>query len=371
MKPFSSENKIYFLIKDLSPGGAEKVCVMLYNILIKKGLNITLVALNLKNKTLFNRLDENAKVIDINVNSVRKSIWPLLKIIIKNKPDLILSFHIEPCIVISILKNLLRLRTTIVLRSINTLSHAYNNPTRLIDKYLVFPLLKTQLQKMNLIIAQSTGMQEDLIMNFNISNQKIITIFNPSVLTSNNPSKLPKSPTGVEFTFIGRLETQKGLYDLIEIFDNVIRINSEVKLNILGTGSLYNDLQNIIRQRNLSRNIRLLGYTENVGPYIMKSKAVVLTSLYEGFPNVLVESIALGTPVISYDCPSGPSDIIINTVNGILVPYLDQAKFSKAVIKVVNNEIKFDRDIVLSTSERFQINDISKQYYDVLTCKYN
>src|SRR5690606_4579843 len=105
--------------------------------------------------------------------------------------------------------------------------------------------------------------------------------------------------------------------------------DKEVILKLLGKGSLENELKKLAKDLGIEDRVIFEGFQEDVISYIISAKVVALTSLYEGFPNVLVESIALGTPVVSFDCQSGPSEIIIDGVNGYLVKYLDKDDFAK------------------------------------------
>ena len=89
-----------------------------------------------------------------------------------------------------------------------------------------------------------------------------------------------------------------------------------------------------------------------MAPYYSNAKATLLTSLYEGFPNVLIESISLGTPIISFDCKSGPSEIVIDGENGYLINFKDVNCFSAAIDRLMNEDLLYEK--VVQTSLRFE-----------------
>jgi glycosyltransferase involved in cell wall biosynthesis len=210
-------------------------------------------------------------------------------------------------------------------------------------------------------------MKEDMVKNFSIAESKITIIPNPaynliSITTDSTEYKMDSQ----EILFVGRLTFDKGLNHLLDIFSIALSQLPELHLRIVGEGELKKMVQDKIKKMGLSKSISLEGYQANLLPYYSNAKATVLTSVREGFPNVLVESISFGTPVISFDCPSGPRDIIVKNVNGILIEHLNTKEFAKAIINVVNGNIKFDKQKVIETSYRFNLERIINQYEKLL-----
>ena len=118
---------------------------------------------------------------------------------------------------------------------------------------------------------------------------------------------------------IGRLEPQKGFDLLISAWRKVAEINPNWILDIYGEGSAYNELLDMIKINNLSGSINLKGITKDVKKELLTSDFYVMSSRYEGLPMVLLESIACGLPIVSFDCPTGPAEIIENNDCGLLV----------------------------------------------------
>lgn len=364
------ENKnITLLIKRLNHGGAEKVCVTLCNELIHRKYNVELWILDSRDTVLAKQLNKNVKIKSLKKKHVRNSILSLIQLFLTRKPKHIIIFNIELAILSIAIKSVFFLKTKLIVRSINTLSQAFKSSRKNWKKALTFKMIKYTLPYSNKIIAQSQGMKEDLIENFHIKSTKIATIHNPafniSTINSTNNSKILSN----EFLYIGRLQPQKGLQNLIRIFNMAYSKNSNIHLTIVGDGPEEIKLKQMSENMGLSSVISFLGYQPDTSPLYKKAKATVLTSLYEGFPNVLVESIAVGTPVIAFDCPSGPKDIITQGVNGILIPNMDFEAFSKAMLSVANDEIQFNKSDIIKTANKFSISTIINKYEEVLNDK--
>ena len=163
---------------------------------------------------------------------------------------------------------------------------------------------------------------------------------------------------------------QKDHMTLLKAFRLVCKkINAN--LIILGKGKNYNKIKNFITDNNLHTNVKLLGFKENPYPYIKLSDIFVLTSKFEGLPNVLLESIFLKKPIISTDCPTGPKEILSKGKYGKLVKVGDYKNIAKALINFYRNKKVFTKKIILGYKDLkrfdFQINclkylEIIKKY---------
>lgn len=137
---------------------------------------------------------------------------------------------------------------------------------------------------------------------------------------------------------IGRLTADKDQLTLIEIWKNIIpNIDKDWNLYIVGNGELKETLISKISEYNLSTRIKLLPPIENIEKYYEKASIFALTSKSEGFGMVLLEAISFGLPVISFDCPSGPRDIIHNDVNGYLIKPESLIDYQNKLITLINN----------------------------------
>lgn len=359
-----SSNSICILNNTLNSGGAEKNCVVLCNELASRGFEVELWITRLGNSPLLPLIDERVKIRPIPGKRVRNTLITLKDMMINCKSTILLIYNIELMVPAYFINKLYNLQLKIIARSITTLSMDYNTQS-LLGKKIWFNLIRYTANKIDYMIAQSTGMKEDLIKSFNISESKIKIIPNPVYNFTNKASKpINKNIKGI--LFVGRLTEAKGMNYLLEAFRIARKSIPDLYLTIVGTGDIVDELKNQIEKLELTDSISFEGYKNDLSSYYINAKATVLTSLVEGFPNVLVESISYGTPVISFDCPSGPKDIIIPHLNGILVEHLNIEDFAQAIIDVVNENIKFDKNKIIETSKRYNLESIITEYEQIL-----
>lgn len=153
--------------------------------------------------------------------------------------------------------------------------------------------------------------------------KNVTTIYNPvdyQKIKIKSEESLPQEyksifESGKVFINIGRLSPQKGQWHLIRAFKKVVEDHPKAKLIILGEGKLRPKLQSLIEKCGLKENVFLLGNQENVFPFLKAADCFVLSSLHEGLPNVVLEAKAIGIPIISTDCKTGPREIFAPEVS--------------------------------------------------------
>lgn len=187
-------------------------------------------------------------------------------------------------------------------------------------------------------IAQ--GIARELMENYGLSEKLIQVLPNPVDLervrslgqvAPGHPWFQLQQPVVVA---VGRLHRQKGLDVLIHAFARVRRSVS-CKLLILGEGPLHQELEQLIAREGLAEDAQLVGFQENPYSYMAHATTFVLSSRYEGFGNVLVEALALGTPVVSTRCPVGPEEILEAEQTGVLVPPEDEVALAQGILRVL------------------------------------
>lgn len=354
---------VTFLINSLNIGGSEKVCVTLSNELIKKGFNVNLIVVN-PSTPLEEKLHIKVNIIKLGYDKIYKSSSSVINTCRKINTDSLMVFDPELFVLAYASKTIFRKKFKLIFRCYNTLSKSFKFYSSKRYDYVNKPLIKAVLRLSKNIIAQSSGMKIDLVRNFKVKESKIIVIPNPAIVLDNSEEIVSKENI---ILYVGRISPQKGLKYLLSAFEKVIKSFPNYRLLIVGNGEeIYvSNIKRLADEMNLSNEISFEGNQTNISKYYKKAKVTVLSSLFEGFPNVLVESISLGTPIVSFDCESGPKDIIQNHVNGFLVPMLNVEELATSIIKLIENPLQ--KKSIIKSSESFSLETVVSAYIKVLT----
>ncbi|HYQ90484.1 MAG TPA: glycosyltransferase, partial [Candidatus Competibacteraceae bacterium] len=211
------------------------------------------------------------------------------------------------------------------------------------------PLMRHTYLQADAIIAVSDGVADDLAAHIDIPRQTITRIYNPTFFPElperakeavEHPWFAPGAPPVV--LSVGRLGRQKDFSTLLCAFARV-RSTRPLRLMILGEASDPDEqgdrlakLTALADELGITADFVLLGFVPNPFAYMARSAVLVLSSVHEGFPNVLVEAMACGCPVVSTDCPSGPAEILDNGRFGPLVPVGDEVAMAQAIVAVLD-----------------------------------
>ena len=209
-------------------------------------------------------------------------------------------------------------------------------------------------------------MKIDLVKNFNFDRNKIKVIYNPVHYKIEKAYDYKKIKKENFILVVGRLAKQKKHDIAIKIFSKIVSKYSKLKLKIAGKGDQKKHLRKLVYKYKIGRCVEFLGYKENLANLYKKANLTILTSAYEGLPNVLIESITLGTPVVSFDCPYGPREIIKNGINGFLVKNNDEMKFENKLIQAL--KFNWDREKIHKTAFAFK-NKLILDKYEIYLSK--
>ena len=142
---------------------------------------------------------------------------------------------------------------------------------------------------------------------------------------------------------VGRLAPEKQIHHLIRAFSILAKQNHDWDLAIVGAGPLLASLQNLVLTLELDERVKFIGRAGNIGDWYERADIYVLCSQFEGFPNTLAEAMAYGCAVVSYDCDTGPRDIVTSGVDGILVPPNNEEILANEIARLMADKATRER----------------------------
>ncbi len=223
-------------------------------------------------------------------------------------------------------------------------------------------------------IAISHQAKDDMISNFSLPPSIVHVIHNGidlvrirQLATHPLPPQPRLDPTRIRFIASGRLVPQKGFHDLLRAFASLQHERAS-QLLILGEGPLQNELHAMAEQLGIATDVIFLGWQQNPFAFLACADIFVLPSHYEGFPNALLEAMAVGLPVIATDCPSGPAELLDRGRYGMLVSPGDPCQLSAAMRTMAADSTLRQRltNKSLARASSYTIDNMVRQYEQVL-----
>jgi glycosyltransferase involved in cell wall biosynthesis len=355
---------IIFLIPSLRGGGAERVLVTILAHLSRTRFRATLAVVNLRDSSFLDELPGNLELIDLNCTRVRYAVWGIMRLIWRRRPDVVFSTLGHLNVAISVVRYFLPRDVRFIARETSVVSAVNDEPHQV---PLLNILYKLFYNKFDHVICQSVYMQDDLVQRYSFPQQKISVIPNPVDLerVRNKAGDLSIDCAYdcgvVNFVAVGRISREKGIDRLLDAI--AMLEDSSVHLTIVGDGPLSDDLKNRAVSTGLAGRVRFLGFQPNPYPYIAQANALVLSSLYEGFPNVVLEALACGTPVIATPAPGGLCEIVEGIGECEIADEISADALFRAIKRwLAGSRKRVDRSAV----DRFRVEKIVDLYQDCI-----
>ncbi|WP_200763267.1 glycosyltransferase [Nitrosophilus alvini] len=356
------KKKIFFIVPSMRGGGSERVISIILNHLDRSKFEILLALLRKEGKYL-DDLPRDIEIIDLDVKQARYSIFKIIYLIKQKKPDIVFSTLGYLNLLISIIKPIFSKKVKFIAResSIVSVQNQQEKHPNLFDF-----LYKNFYKNFDLIICQSNFMKSDLIKNYNIPDKKMVVINNPIDF-----DKIDKSAKTGEKLFnndkinllaVGRLDKVKGYDLLLKAF---VKLDEKFFLTVIGDGEEKENLLMLTKNLGIEDRITFKGFKKNPYKYMAQADLFILTSKYEGFPNVLLEANACGLPVVAFNCLGGTREIIKDGLNGFLVECENTEQLAIAIKKSI--QLKWNSLLIKNlVKEKFEIKEIIKRYEKVL-----
>lgn len=339
---------ILFILPNLNAGGAERVIVNIIRSLNCGEYNIYLVLIN-KIGELIDLIPSKVKIIDLGINRTRYSFLKMLLAIHKIKPELIFSSTNRTNILILTISYFLTCKPKIIIREPNSPYAQYI--LKQLPQYYIF-FIKLLYHKANIIIAQTESMKNEINKYFKIPESKIKVITNPIdhlYIDSQVKSTInPYSKGYINIVASGRIVKQKGFDFLIKAFKGVVDKNNNFRLYILGNegdDKYKRNLVSLINDLELNRYIFFKGFKSNPFVYYKYADLFVLSSRWEGLPNVVLESLYLSTPVVVTNCIPFFKKLLIDGQNGHIVEFGNEEDMVSRILQYKNIKVTFKIDL--------------------------
>lgn len=379
--------KLLIFINTLQSGGAERVVLLLlehlkddfeihlalYSNIVEYTVPAEIKILNLQQPLVQDKTIRFLKLPYIS--------WKVYRYCKKNNINTSVAFLYRPCYINALMKSFWRYKGHVIMcerTHQTTMQQSHSSIYRMFSKFMVIYSYK----RADLVLANSYAMQTDLIENFRIKTP-VRVIYNPIDLNFikthiNEQTDFVFEKDVFHFVNVGGFRKEKNHLLLVQAF--FILKNLPCKLVIVGGGVMENELKQKVRDLGLMDKVIFCGFDKNPFKYVYRSNCFVLSSDVEGFPNVLIEALACGKPVISTDCSSWPrellapvSDLHHRAINnyeigeyGLLTPVNDVAALAAAMKKMYEDEsLRKSYELkAAKRAEQFDVDEI-KQYFHV------
>jgi glycosyltransferase involved in cell wall biosynthesis len=366
MSGFEKERVALFL-PSLRGGGAERVMSNLARGFVERGLAVDMVLAKAEGPYL-SQLPPNVCMVDLGASRVLTSLPGLVHYLRRERPQALLSALDHANVVALWARALARVPTRIVVSVHNNISWSTRHAPTL--RARLTPLwVRPFYPWADAVVVVSQDAAEDLVRLTGLPWRKVRVIYNPVVTPEifskaqeplDHPWFAPGQPPVV--LGVGRLTIQKDFPTLIRAFA-LVRAQRPARLMILGEGEERPKLEALVRELGVDQDAALPGFVGNPYAYMARAAVFVLSSLWEGLPTALIEAMALGTPVVSTDCPSGPAEILEGGVWGKLVPVGDRDALSAAVVSSLDSPSLPD---ATRRAQDFSLDRIVGEYLELL-----
>jgi glycosyltransferase involved in cell wall biosynthesis len=355
-------------VASLFHGGVGKMRVHLINEFARRGVGVDLLLAD-RDSPYLDRVAGDIRIVDVGTSNAITGVPPLAYYLWRAQPRVLLTQRVRV--------NVLGLRACALARSA---AHSFltvnTNMTRELEalpprkRARHLALMRSYFPRNHGVIAVSRGVADDLAGLLGWPPQRIEVAPNPTI----TPEVLALAETPLEHSWfaagappvilgMGRLEPQKDFPTLLRAFA-LVRRGQAARLIILGEGKQRAALEQLAADLGIAADVQLPGFMPNPYHYLQRARLFVLSSAWEGSPNSLTEALALGTPLASTDCPSGPREILEDGRHGPLVPVGDVDALAAAMARTLAHPPS--REQLQAAAQRYTLARSATRYLELL-----
>jgi glycosyltransferase involved in cell wall biosynthesis len=339
--------RIAFLLPSLAGGGAERVTLNLAGGMVGRGLAVDLVLFRAAGPNL-DWVPDGVRVIDLGCRRYLASLRPLTLYMRQERPLALISALTHANLYALAARRLACVRSRVVVGVHAAIPEMRAEMSGVKARHLRPALIRLLYRDADCIVVVSRGAAESFRASFRNVGARVRVIYNPVLVPAlfalaKEPVEHPWLSAGEPpfLLAVGRLAPQKDFSTLIRAFAEMRRRRPDrpARLLILGEGEERPLLERLVAEIGCGDDVQLPGYADNPYAYMAAARGVVLASRYEGLPTVLIEALALGTPVVSTDCPGGSREILQDGRWGCLTPVGDVSALARAMGDVLDGHV--------------------------------
>lgn len=358
---------IGFLQYNFLSGGAQNIIVKTANLFVEHGYNCTIIVIS-NHGPLKDKLHHNVVVKDLKGNTIRKSIFPLIKLLKRDNYDYVITTLLGPSILLILCKLLIFSKTKVIVREASTPSQETKLKFKSRILHYIAPLV---LRFADSIVAVSNGVKNDLHNYYGIDETRIKVIYNPVFSLDFLKTSIAnrKGVTPKKLIYLGRISRVKRIEIQIEAFALAFNRNPDLTFSIVGNSvddEYVIELKALIKELGIEKNIHWYGYCSDISSVLNDHHILLLTSSYEGLPSVLIEALAFGLEVIACNCENGPREILDRGRFGQLIPFdeCNPIKLSEVILGLTENQAS--KEGLIEFLERFSNESVIQKYLQIL-----
>lgn len=358
--------QVLILIPTLQGGGAERVILTLLRHLDRSRFKLTLAVVDTQGAMFRHEVPDDVVFQDLDCRRVRYALPKIVRLVWRMRPDVVLSTLGHLNLALALLRVFLPRRTRLLARETVVVSENLPQHGR---AWLWTLAYRLSYRWFDVLICQSQDMRNDLVSNFRVPADKTVVINNPvDVARLRQLAAEPiranvgatAGPGALKLLAAGRLVEQKGFDLLLEAVSRCR--NMALQLTILGEGPLRVALENQVHALGVSDRVQFAGFQANPYPFFRDADAFVLSSRYEGFPNVVLEALACGTPVIATPAPGGVREILDGVPGCVVADDISAAALARAIQGYGGKKVLSE-----SLMERYSADRITRRYEELLS----